>query len=473
MDMRHELAVEQRGDFQQDMRLGVSVRQIVAASMLQLSSVELHDTITQELSDNPALEVDEVQVCDGCGTPLLGSICPTCLRLQKSDLSLSGDDADEADWAPGAVNGLDDGLDRDALYPDRATLADRLIAELGTVLAAEDAPIAEQLVGNLDERGYLTGSLEDVAEILGVELGRVELVLAALQSLEPAGVGARDVRECLLIQLDQLALQGVECTVARRLVADHLEELARRCFERLRRLLDVPIGTVLAAADLVRLRLNPRPIDGHAALDAVTAGRSTYVIPDVVIVMQDDGFLVEVVESGRLNLRLSAAYGQLSRQSAGLSEQEREHVRQYTARARLFVSNIEQRRATMKRVTEAIVRAQPEFLRRGIRHLVPLTRMEIANEVGLDESTISRATLGKHVLLPDGSVVPFATFFRPRLVIHDVMREILADETRPLTDADIRQELADRGIRIARRTVAKYRGQLRVLPATFRNARSA
>ena len=137
-------------------------------------------------------------------------------------------------------------------------------------------------------------------------------------------------------------------------------------------------------------------------------------------------------------------------------------------RAKLFIQNIAQRRQTIKKITEAIVKAQTDFLRNGIRHLKPLTRSQIATAAGVDESTVSRATNGKNVLLPAGQVVSFDTFFTPALSIHDVMREILANENRPMTDGEIAKELAKRDIHIARRTVAKYRAQIGILPSILR-----
>ena len=141
---------------------------------------------------------------------------------------------------------------------------------------------------------------------------------------------------------------------------------------------------------------------------------------------------------------------------------------QYVTRARLFVQNVAQRRQTVRKITEAVVAAQAAFLRDGVRALKPLTRSQLALRAGVDESTVSRATNGKFVLLPSGAVVSFDTFFTPSLAVHAVIREVLAAEGRPLTDGEIARELAARGVHIARRTVAKYRTQLQVLPSTLR-----
>jgi RNA polymerase sigma-54 factor len=458
----------------QDMRQRVSARLVAASSMLELTGLALHETIIRELEENPALEAEEVATCDVCGAPLHGSICAACLRLQKIDL------AAEDDWSERTIEdralgrGNEDGDEFDAVgaAADRLTLGERLLNDLCAAVPGEDRPIAEQLVGNLDERGYLDVSVEEVADNCGVSIERVEAVLAALQSLEPVGVGARDLRECLLIQIDHLALQGFVNPLARLLVDQYMSELPGRRVERLARLVRVPAVEIDAALVFIRERLNPFPAQGHAGSEAIAEARATYTHPDVVIGRVGDDFVVEVVEGRRYDLRLAQAYQHLAARGAALSTDEQAHVRQYLTRARFFVQNVNQRRQTIKKITEAIVKAQSEFLKNGVRHLIALTRSQIADQTGVDESTVSRATNGKHAMLPNGQVVSFDVFFTPALVVHDVIKEILAAEGRPMTDADIARALDARGIHIARRTVAKYRAQIGVLPSMMRPDRA-
>jgi RNA polymerase sigma-54 factor len=453
----------------QEMRQKVSARLVQASAMLQLTGLALHEAIVQELVDNPALEAEEVATCAVCGTPLHGSVCPTCLRAQRPET-----EADAEEWRSSGetVNGMpaDDDFDPLSRAAGRETLAERLIRDLGAMLPRQDRRIVEQLVCNLDERGYLDISVDEVAETLGVDLGRVEAVLTALQSMEPVGVGARDLRECLLIQVDHLAAQGITCRLVREIVSDHLTELGGRKFERIARALRASVPEVQEAAAFVRARLNPFPAQGHAGPEAMAEARSAHVVPDVAFVPVEGGFEVEVVEARRFRMRVSETYVELARSSSGLASEDRAHVRQYTGRAQLFLASIAQRRATMKKVAECIGRAQAGFLRHGVKELVPLTRSQIAVAVGLDESTVSRATNGKYALLPNGQVVAFDTFFTPALVTHAVMRDILAEQGHgpALSDQQISQVLASRGIHIARRTVAKYRNQMGVSPAAIR-----
>jgi RNA polymerase sigma-54 factor len=462
-------ALDQSADVYQDMRPRVSARLVAASTMLELSALALQQAITQELNDNPALEAEEVLTCDTCGTPLQGSICPTCLRLQRADLPGDVSELRDDDLASLSGKSGDDDFDPLVTVAGRETLCERLINELGAILPREDRPIAEQLVGNLDERGYLACSLEEIADALGLELHRVEAVLSALQSLEPVGVGARDLRECLLIQIDHLVLRGIENPLVKAIVQDHWPLLATRKLDRIAKALHAKSEAVEEAARFIRAHLNPFPAQGHAGPEAIAEARANYTWPDVVIIAVDDKFVVEVIEAQRLELRVASVYQEAARTvQAGMDGGDKEHVRQYVTRAKLFIQNIAQRRQTIKKITEAIVKAQLDFLRHGVRQLKPLTRSQIALAAGVDESTVSRATNGKNVLLPSGQVVSFDTFFTPALSVHDVMKEILANENRPMTDGEIARELERRGIHIARRTVAKYRAQIGILPSILR-----
>ncbi len=461
-------SLDQTPDVYQEMRPRVSARLVAASTMLELSAMALQQAIAQELAENPALEAEEITTCEVCGTPLQGSICPTCLRLQRQELP--GEVAELRDDDLVHLSGRADDEDFDPLVTvaGQETLAERLTAELGSILPREDRLIAEQLVGNLDERGYLGCSVEEIADTLGVDLPRVQAVLSALQTLEPVGVGARDLRECLLIQIEHLQSRGIAHPLVQTIVQDHWQLLATRKLDRIARAMKVPSEEVEEAARFIRVHLNPFPAHGHAGPEAVVEARASYTWPDVVILAVDDKFVVEVIEAQRLELRVASVYQEASKQAGQMGGQEREHVRQYVTRAKLFIQNIAQRRQTIKKITESIVKEQADFLRNGVRHLKPLTRSQIALAAGVDESTVSRATNGKNVLLPNGQVVSFDTFFTPALSVHDVMKEILANENRPMTDGEIARELETRGIHIARRTVAKYRAQIGILPSILR-----
>lgn len=458
------------------MGMKVSPRLVAASYILELSSLELQQAIAEELAENPALEMVERATCSACGGVLQGSICPNCLSQQKIDpTGPDGEYDGSEDYIPESRISapLDDDFDPLTQVAAQLTLSERLLNELQTMLPAEDMPIAQFLVGNLDDNGYMGCSLQEVADRFGVPLERAEIVLAALQSLEPIGIGARDLRECLLIQLDYLEHEGITCRHAREIVQSHLSELAEHKYSRIAASLGISHAEVEAASDFIRHRLNPFPSQGHGAPPpGVSESRSVCVLPDVVINQTQTGFEVDVVESKRLFLRVTPLYQQLvqnvDREPDRFSDDEKRHIKQYVSRAKLFIANINQRRQTLQKITEHIVKVQGEFLTSGIRHLKPLTRASVAASVGMHESTVSRATASKFVMLPNRKVIPFSDFFTASLSVMDVIKELIANEKTPMTDQEIADELARRDIQIARRTVAKYREQLGILPSSLR-----
>ncbi len=330
-------------------------------------------------------------------------------------------------------------------------------------------PIAEFLVGNLDERGFLECSVEEVARILEVSTAEVRVVLKELQAQEPVGIGSRDLKECLLLQLDYLEARGTTAPHVRAIIERHLAQLGEHKFSRIAQELHIPSAEVTAAAQFIKKHLNPFPAQGTPAANGAASG---YVLPDVIIARRDKGFEVDVVESKRFFLRINPLYRELmlraQQEEAHLNDNEKRHIQQYVSRARLFMANIDQRRQTLQRIVAYLVSFQGDYLANGVRHLRPLTRAMVAAELGVHESTVSRATASKYVMLPTGEVVPLSHFFTPSLSAKDVIKDMIEHEAEPLTDEQIAEGLAAKGITIARRTVAKYREQLGILPSILR-----
>jgi RNA polymerase sigma-54 factor len=451
----------------------VSARLVAANSILALSSLDLQRKIEEELADNPALERVDVAVCTVCGSELHGSICPVCIQRQKgADYDMDREEWFDRDYVSGGLYTGDDDSDPMLRVATEQTLGERLLNDLAALVAPADLDIAECLVGSLDDRGYLTWSIRDVADELGVTEERVRSVLDVLQSLEPVGVGARNLRECLLIQLRFLAERGVSVPHAEDVVSDFLPELGLRKFPVIAHALGIKVPQVAAVAEFVKAKLNPNPAHGFSSTNSRDGDtRAMYITPDVIIHKTEDDFAVEIVESRRQLLRLNPLYRELSSRSTApkdLSSSDQEHVKQCVQRARLFMTYVGQRRQTLYKVTCAIVEAQREFLTHGIRALRPLNRSEIAQVIGVHESTVSRATAAKHVMLPDGSIIPYSHFFKASLSVKDVMKEIIDRSPKRLTDSEIVTELAKRDIHIARRTVSKYRAQLDILSSRLR-----
>jgi RNA polymerase sigma-54 factor len=470
-------------------QLKVTPKQIAANYILQLSSIELQDVIDQELEENPALDLEEVQVCPLCGGELQGRVCvrcfgtgtkPTHTPYTQEDEPLEGTNLTARDED-------DEEFDPIARAEAETTLGEYLIWNVRVLLPKRLHRVAEEIIGDLNDLGYLDIGLDEIAKAAAATTADAEQALQAIQSIEPWGLGARDTRECLLIQMDRLAEIGEEVPPhARAIVADHLRELGEHKFGDVAQALRISREEVQTAWEWVKSNLNPYPANAFAAGPAGDlGGQRSALRPDVLIFRNEDGELeVEVVESRRFSLRVHPVYRQLvgqlqaSRSSApnvttppNMSDQERQHVREYVTRAKFFIDNINQRRQTMGRITQVIVECQRDFLEQGIQHLRPLTRAEVGERIGMHESTVSRATAGKFVLLPNGQVVPFSLFFTASLGVKDVIKNIIEaeDRSRPFSDQEIVEKLREEhGIRLARRTVAKYREELQILPARLR-----
>lgn len=437
---------------------------IALNNMLVLSTLELQQLVQQELEENPALDQTESDdtLCSRCGRPLPANGA-TCIYCLHEDLKLAEAEREDASAAV-----TDDEFDPLLAIAAPISLQETLQRDLHIALPAQDHPIVDYLIGSLDDQGFLDGTSEEIADTLRVDTAQVELVLSKLQELGPAGVGARNVQECLLIQIDRLERMGVHNPYLRRIVADYWFDLGEHRYGAIAQALDATYDDVLAARDFMRQNLRPFPLErgGSGLIE------TSFLAPDVIIREEDDRLVVEVVESRRFYLRLNPVYQDLAQSvSYGrqeISSEEREHLSTFVSRARLFLINLRQRHETIRRIGEYLVERQEAFLRHGVRHLSPLTRAEVASAIGVHESTVSRATANKFVQIPSREIIPFSNFFTPSLSIKDVIQELIAKEETPLTDQDIVEILRQRGFDVARRTVAKYRGQLGILPSTLR-----
>jgi RNA polymerase sigma-54 factor len=416
---------------------------IAATAMLALPSTELEQVIERTLEMNPALERVEQATCHLCGRRLVASQCFLCGRLGR---------------IPPSRNASADTIAQCPVVP---TLAETLLWEVGPLLGRGDRRIAVYLLGSLDSRGFLDATIEAAAAALRVEPRRVARVLRLIQETAPTGVAARDLRECLLIQLDRSPDRGPVPELARRVVADHLALLGEGSDGELARVLGVGRADVMAVREFIRNRLHPRPDLGVASVPAAPP-----LVPDIAVREAGNGFDVELIERDRFILTISPAYEQT--EAARLSPGEREMIRRLLLAAHEFIGRLEQRWRTMGRVSEVAVARQREFVRHGASRLGPLTRAQVADALGVHESTVSRAVAGRNVLLPSGKIIPFAYFFGRSSAPQDALADLVATEEWPKSDIELAGELAALGFVIARRTVAKYRDQLGILPSTQR-----
>jgi RNA polymerase sigma-54 factor len=477
MDISLDMNVEQS--------MRVSPTLIAVNHVLALSSQELQALIKQEADENPALELIEHQTCGICGEVLSNGICRSCLRRTKeaSTEVYGADDygsgglpyREEEQGGMTAGSGDNDEFDPVALVAAEASMYERLMLDMRSALPQEDFAIAEYLLGSLDDRGFLVQDTDAIAEQMSVPVERVDFVLRVMQRTGPPGIAARDPRECLLLQLDYVEAEtGEKAPHVREILDSYFVELGEHKYSYIAQKMGISMEDVEDARDYIRHNLTPFPVMA-ADEDYATWGKPSkaqYVAPDVIIKDVDGELQVEVVESRRFFMRVSPLYSQMAAElktrSVACTEDERRHISQYVSRTKLFISNIRQRRETLTKIARALVEHQEEYLRQGVRHLRPLTRAQIAEVTSLHESTVSRATAGKYVMLPDRRVVPFSDFFTASLSVKDVMKEIIEREGKPMADREIVSRLRDNGIRIARRTVAKYRSQLGILPSTLR-----
>ena len=460
----------------QTMSVKVTPKQIAANYILQMSSVELQEAIAQELDENPALEMTELPSCPICGHPVTGNYCTECMPRKGE-----GDDANRlasTDDLPGdgqtRLRDEADEFDPIARAEADFTLEDHLTWNMHALLPSRLHPVADHVIGALDSSGFLTQTDAEIASATGVQVADVEQVLEAMQGLDPIGIGSRSITESLLAQIAYLREQD-EIAVpphAEAVVRSHLADLGERRFREVAAAVGASQREVIEVWEFVKSKLNPYPTSAFTA--AVSGDGARQIIrPDVLIRAIDGEITVEVVESRRFSLNVAPIYSSLSSKlrSEETTEDEKQHVRQYVGRAKFFIDNINRRRATIQRIAECLIDRQRDYLVNGVQHLVPLTRAEVGEIIGMHESTVSRATAEKYVMIPSGEVVPFSHFFTASLGIKDQIRRMIeAEEARhPLSDQEIADALAEDGIALARRTVAKYRDELQILPARLRH----
>ncbi len=351
-----------------------------------------------------------------------------------------------------------------------ASLSQHLMEQVrDTSLGEEDRAVAELLIGNIDDYGYLMATVEELAASTNLPAEKISEVLKTIQGFEPAGVGARDLRECLMLQLERA---GQQESLEYRIIRDYMEALGKR------RIPEIARGTGQSVEDvqeaLARIgRLDPRP--GRAFLPAV----DQYVAPEVFVQKNGDDFTVTTNDEQIPHLRISNVYKDLM--SAGENNAEvKNYIREKIRAGKFLIKSLHQRQATIANIGREIVKRQREFMEKGIAHLKPMTMAQVAEVVGVHETTVSRAVSGKYIQTPQG-VFEMKFFFTAGLQtasgsdvsntsVKDMIAEIFKNEnsSKPLSDQEVVKMLTEKGINIARRTVAKYRDELGILPSNLR-----
>ncbi|OGO11586.1 MAG: hypothetical protein A2Y93_07340 [Chloroflexi bacterium RBG_13_68_17] len=440
-------------------------------ALLCLSNMELRDRIQAELAANPALELVEERVCPNCHRPLSnGSPCHTCAQRREETEAVvflsprtAGARGLESDGSP---------IEREPVAP--LDLAAHVLEQLAADLEPEERPLAAYILASLDDDGFLREPSATIAQATRSTLTGVGRVLQLIARADPPGLGTAGPREALLAQLDLVPMQDGRVSIARRMLRETFGELGRREYARIAQKLDVNLRHVREAAAFIRTNLNPYPARAYwgSGRQPQTPDPIIYHTPDIQVSFHpssdDKTLMVEIFSPLAGWLRVNPLFRQALPDA---SPDHAEDWNQQLDRASLFVKCLQQRNNTMRRLMEILVSGQRQFILQGDRFLHPLTRARVATEIGVHESTVSRAVSHKSIGLPDGRIIPLARFFDRSLSVRDRIKEIVDTESRPLTDDEIVSVLGDEGIQVARRTVAKYRAMEGILPARLRHGR--
>jgi RNA polymerase sigma-54 factor len=473
--------------------LKINPRLYQAMDLLYMPLLDLQQHLKQELLNNPFLDMVEPEEDEEEN----GDETEAEAAAEKPEKER---DKDEIDWEEILLEGFDAGgrkeehEEREYFEPvtvDSRDLSDHLRDQITLLdLSPRQVVLAEEFIGNIDEAGYLKASIEQIAngvndmvkqaaeeqEDLDEEdlplytMDEAAEMLATIQALDPAGVGARDLRECLMLQLKEA---GLEHSVPFRLVRDCFDELINHRWSEISKRFGISPSDVQKAADEIQ-KLDPKPGSKYSALS------DNYIIPDLLVDKVDGRYIVVLNDANLPRLKLSKSYQEIARDKKKFDGENKEFISNKLNSANWMIQAIEQRRQTMLKVMNYIVERQREFFEKGVQFLKPLTLREVAEVINMHESTVSRVTNEKFVQTPRG-VLPLKFFFSSGLSttagedvsargIKAQIEKLVADEDakHPLTDQAIVNILKQNGVQIARRTVAKYRDQLGVLSARMR-----
>ncbi|MCF8053332.1 MAG: RNA polymerase factor sigma-54 [Desulfobacterales bacterium] len=474
------MAIELRQQLRLTQQLIMTPQLQMAIKLLQLSRLELMDMIRQELEENPALEeIQEISAEEAAADP--GEV-ETPPETDAQEVTIEERIPDDIDWSnyieeynvPGRVS--HEAEDRESpryesFIAERKSLSDHLLWQLlMTVPTPEEEHIGSLIIGNLNRDGYLDMPYEDLIASSGAPAEQVGSVLAVLQTFDPVGVCARDIGECLMIQARHY---GLDNSLVTEIIARHLSHLENRNYKAICKALKVSMDEVVEAVNIIK-SFEPRP--GRQFSDE----EPLYINPDIYVYKMEDDFVIMLNDDGMPKLRVNSFYRQAIAGGGKVSAQAKDYIQEKMRSAAWLIRSIHQRQKTIYRVMESIVGFQRDFFEKGIAHLKPMVLRDVAQDIGMHESTISRVTTNKYAYTPQG-IFELKYFFNSSInrihgsaiasaSVMDKIKQIIEgeDPKKPYSDSKIAQLLKEDNIDIARRTVAKYREMLRVLPSNKR-----
>ena len=462
-----------------------------AIKFLQLSRLELQQVLAQQLLENPLLEeVEEEEKEEGEEQENEGD--PGATEEFSEPLSPEGwEDYYESDWRSGdgrdPASVHDDFPSYDQTLTKPTTLADHLLWQLRlSSQDDEDKAVGVMLIGNIDEDGYLRTSIEEIAEESHVSVKKVDSVLSLIQTFDPIGVGARDLQECLLIQLRHLlqtplgsddAHDGTsQASLLELIIKNHLHDLQKKRLTAIAKAVGHGVEKIGEAVRIIE-NLEPKPGRPYSSDD------NHVIVPDVFVFKEEGKWQVVLNDDGMSRVQIKPYYKRMLGQTSGNGDAVRAYLEEKLRGAQWIIRSLDQRNRTIRKVVESVIKFQEPFLEKGIQHLKPLVLKQVAEDVGMHESTISRVTTNKYMYCPQGTL-ELKFFFNAgiqgsepgtehvsSLTVREFIREMVGKENsrKPLKDQEIVSRLRRaRGIVIARRTVAKYRVDLNIAPASQR-----
>jgi RNA polymerase sigma-54 factor len=444
--------------------------------ILQMSSMELQQRVVQEIAENPALEQAEEYPCNRCDIP--GPQCAECPYYHGQFSSRQNSERDDfRNLGYDGLAGKDEDVDPIALIEDKPTLQDHLLMQLRSTSSEVNFRVGEYLISNIDADGYLQCTTSEAAADLEVSEKEVERALQVIQTMDPSGVGARSLQECLLIQVQALGAESAVPPFVNAILRNYWKELSASKIRVIARGLRSTPEAIQAAVDFIRQNLSPYPGSSFRPPWDKHSHRSAQAVrPDVIIHVNAEGeFEIQVVDGDHQQIHLNPLYArkwsEMRERPHDFPEAERRHVQEYVNRAQMFLKSLDDRKQILYQVAECVLEEQHRFFETEREEdLNSLTQTKVASLLRVHESTVSRTVAEKFMQLPSGQVVNLGFFFDRSKNLRALVQNVLATENpqAPYSDQEISDILRSQGIVIARRTVMKYREEMNILSSRQR-----